>query len=128
MQQELIHRLFHILRAIEQFAYFRQRQDSHHQRVVPHLLMILFRQGDVLHAAVRRARHVVHRPLCPALQPWQIGGVLRLLKAVRQSQERGHGIDVFGGRTFGKAVGKPAVDDVTHVAVTGLAVILPDAV
>ncbi|MNF12326.1 hypothetical protein D3C80_2137700 [compost metagenome] len=82
----------------------------------------------MLHPAVRRARHVVHRPFCPALQPRQVGGIFGLFKAIRQSQERGHGIDVFGGCAFGKAVGKPAVDDVTHLAIAGLAVILQDTV
>ncbi|MNP56056.1 hypothetical protein D3C76_1507500 [compost metagenome] len=90
--------------------------------------MVLFGKRNVLHPAVIRAWHVVHRPFCPALQPRQIRGVFRLLIAIRQGQERGHRIDVFGGRAFGKAIGKPAVDDVAHLAIAGLAVILPDTV
>ena len=126
VQQELIHRLFNVFRFVEQLADFRQRQHRHHQRVIPHLLMVFFRQGDVLHPAVFRTRHLGHRPFRPAFQPRPPGLIFGLFVAISQRQERRHGIHVFGGRAFRKAVGKPAVDDVSFVA--GLAVILPDTV
>ena len=88
VQQELIHRLFNVLRFVEQFADFRQRQHRHHQRVIPHLLMILFRQGDVLHATVIGARHLGHRPFRPAFQPRQPGRVFGLFITTGQRQER----------------------------------------
>ncbi len=128
VQQKLIYRLLYVLRTIKQLADFRQRQNRHHQRVVPHLLMILFRQGDVLHAARLSARHFVHRPLRPAIEPGQIRGVARLFVAVSQGEKRRHGVDVFGGRAFGKAVGKPAINNVAHRRIAGLLVILINTV
>ena len=128
MQQELVHRLLNVFRFVQQLANFGQRQDRHHQRVIPHLLRVLFRQGYVLHAAVFGTRHLMHRPLRPALQPRQPGRISGLFVAVRQRQERRHGIYVFGGCPFRKTVRKPAVDNVAHSVVAGLAVVLPDTV
>ena len=90
--------------------------------------MVLLRQGHVLHAALLGARHLMHRPLRPALQPRQIRHPASLFKAVCQGQERGHRIDVFGRCPLGEAVGKPAVDDIAHLDIAGLLIILIDAV
>ena len=128
VEQELIDRLLDVLRLVQQLADFRQRQHRHHQRVIPHLQMVLFRQGDVLHAAMVGARHLIHRPFRPAFQPRQPGRVFGRFVAIRQRQERRHGIHVFGGCAFSETVSKPAVDNLAHAFVTGLAVILPDTV
>ena len=90
--------------------------------------MVLLRQSHVLHTALLGARHLVHRPLRPALQPRQIRHTAGLFKAVSQGQKRGHSIDVFGRCPLGEAVGKPAIDDITHLDIAGLLVILIDAV
>ena len=90
--------------------------------------MVLLRQSHVLHTALLGARHLVHRPLRPALQPRQIRHTAGLFKAVSQGQKRGHSIDVFGRCSLGEAVGKPAIDDITHLDIAGLLVILIDAV
>ena len=128
VQQELIHRFFHIFRTIQQFANFRQRQHGHHQRVIPHLLMVFLRQRDVLHAAVFGARHLIHRPFRPAVEPWQVRRITRLFIAIGQRQERRHGVDVFGGRPLGKTVCKPAVDNIAHRHIAGLLVVLINTV
>ena len=44
VEQELMNRLLDVLRLVQQLADFRQRQHRHHQRVIPHLLMVLFRR------------------------------------------------------------------------------------
>ena len=90
--------------------------------------MVLFRQRDVLHSPMLRARHLMHRPLRPAIEPGQILRSPGLFVAPGQGQEWGHGINVLRGRPFGEAIGKPAVDNIAHRRVPSLLVVLMNTV
>ena len=125
--EELECRFAHVMRPVQHQADLGQGQHRHHEGVVPHLVVILLGERDVLHAAVRGARHLAHRPLGPGVEPRHHGAVAGLFVSAGQGEERGHRVDVLRG-ALGLPRGEPGVDDVPHRLVTGLVVVLPDPV
>lgn len=127
VQQELALAFFDVVRAVEEEADLDQGQDRHHQRVVPELVRVGAQVGHVLHAAVGGAREVVHGPFRPRVQPGEVGWVAGLFVEVREGQEGGHCVDVFGG-AFEEAVVEPGVHDVEGGRGACLLVVLEEAV
>ena len=75
VQQELPLCFREIILAAEEPAYLRERQDAHHQRVIPELLRILAVENDVLQPAFFRAWHFVHHPFAPHIEVGQVSPV-----------------------------------------------------
>ncbi|KAL5866535.1 hypothetical protein ACKVWC_011605 [Pyricularia oryzae] len=128
VDEELALGLGDVVRPVEHQADLGQRHHRHHQRVVPQLLVVHVVVCGVLHAAEARAAQVVVRPLCPRLQPGEVDGVARLFVDKGQSQEDGHGVDVFRGAAGGEPVAEPVLDDLETRLISGELVVLPYAV
>lgn len=96
MKQELTFGFLDVVWPVQYQADLGEGQDAHHEGIVPQLLFVLDQIGNMLEAALVRARHIVHRPLCPGVE---VGKVVCLLGFVKIccGKQRGHGVDVLGG-------------------------------
>jgi hypothetical protein len=127
VEQELPLGLFDIVRPIEQLSDLCKRQDSHHERVIPELIVVFGEVGDVLHAAEGCSGQFVHCPLGPRVQPWQICVLAGLLVEVGEREKDGHGVDVFGGAGL-ELFAEPVLDDLQDILRAVEFIILPEAV
>lgn len=128
VHEELPDRFRHVVRPVKHFPDLRQRQDGHHQRVVPELARVGPEERHVLHAAVGRALEVMVGPFGPGVEPGEVGLVVGLLVDAGEGEEDGHGVDVLGGAAGLEARGEPVLDDGEVAGIAGEGVVLPDAV
>ncbi|MNI29995.1 hypothetical protein D3C73_838240 [compost metagenome] len=128
VQQELVFGFLDIFRTVEQHADLGERQHAHHQRIIPHLLVIDAVVDDVLQAAFTGTRHFIHHPVSPAFQIGNESVVARVLVEIGERQERCDGVDVLGRSPFGQARLEPVIDDRKRIFVRGQLVILEQTI
>ena len=107
----MVYRFFDVCRSVEEDPDLGEGDDGHHQRVVPHLVLVwvdirhwgLISKTSrdvrltVLEAAFLGLREIVHDPFRPLVAPPSPAGIIRtpVREETREGVERGHGIDVL---------------------------------
>ena len=108
VQQELILRLLHPRRLAQRAPGTVKEEHRHKERIIPKLLLVDVVCGDVLKAALLRARHILHDPLRPIANERDVLRIARVLVEQYHAQHRGRGVDVAHGQSLAQVRFIPA--------------------